>query len=278
MKNISTVLMVLVLVGCKTTGTLQPMATSYQKEIIRDGAQSLLSQKKHTVMVASNSEIVESSGRASFIVVVSNGSTEDFLFSPSNILATAKVPHKDTLRDMKANNNNDQNVNDVLSKVTIEQELHVYTYEELVKEEERRAAMEALALALGSVGRSMQASSAGCQSGYGTVNTYGTYGSSFGTYNYSGYNHAAANAARNVAQAQTNAEFSSAAAESQANRVRLKNIILKENTLLPSGSCGGIVEIQMPSFSGDLSSIPINIEVVADSEVHNFHYRFTRNP
>jgi len=275
MKNIAVILVTLMLVGCKTTGTLQPIVSSNQKAMVRDGMESLFSQRKHTVVMTPNSYTAESSGKASFIVIVSNGSSKDFLLSPSNISATAIIPNKDALENVKADSDDDTDV--VPMKVTKKEELHVYTYEELVKEEEKRAAMQAFAIALGSVGQSMEAANAGYQSGYGTVNTYGTYGSSYGTYNYSGYDYAAANAARSAAQAQTNAEFSSAAAQTQTNLIGLKNTILKAHTLLPNESHGGIIQIQMPAFSEDLSSIPIDIIVMADDEEHNFHYSFSRD-
>lgn len=225
------------------------------------------------------------------MLAVSNGTKQDVLFSTEDISAVALIPNVEKLEEESANNKEDEGSKKEPSVTDAEQalkkhkalphdavDLKIFTYEELVDEEERRAALQAFAVALGGVGRSMQASNAGYQSGYGTYNAYSpSGGSAFGSYNYSSYNYAAAQAAQSAAQAETDLEMSNAMANSEANLRHLRNTILKKHTLLPGETHGGIVQIQMPELSNNLAEVPVLLTVKVGKEEHQFYYQFTKN-
>lgn len=283
------------LAGCQTTGTLSPLAYSGQKQVVRNGQQAILSDKKNIVSVSPASEIVDDGGRASFVVLVTNKSNQDFLISTSDIQADSLVfdTKKSAITQDKSTPNADKklivpeyetatNAKSYLDLykigAVVDLPLKVYSYEELKEEEENRATAQAIAVALGGIGRSMQASNAGYQSGHGSFNTYSPYGgSTYGTYNYSGYNYAAAQAAQNAAQAQTNAEMESASAQSRENMNYLNQAIFKDHTLMPGETHGGIVQVQLPSFANAETSVPVILNVNANGENHKFLFKLNKN-
>lgn len=299
-KNIAVLtFLALGLAGCQTTGTLSPLAYTGQKQVVRDGQQAVLSDKKNIVSIAPVNEVVDNGGRASFLVLVTNQSKKDFLISTNDIQASSLVFDNST-SDVSQDKSQDKieteataepsipefetatNAKAYLASYknssTIDMPLKVYSYEELKKEEDSRATAQAIAIALGGVGRSMQASNAGYQSGYGSFNTYSPYGGPvYGTYNYSGYNYAAAQAAQNAAQAQTNAEIANASAQNRANMDYLNRAIFKDHTLMPGETHGGIVQVQLPSFANSETSMPVILNVNADGEKHSFLFKLKKN-
>ncbi len=259
---------------------------------MRDGQQALLSAKTNVVIVAPANKEVADGARGSFLVAVSNNTKRPVVVSPGKIKATTFVSTRKASGEASVASDS----KDELHKPTFEMAtdaatyvssyqvvfpehhgLKVYTYDELAEEEKERAAMQAVAIALGGVGDAMAATNAGYQSGHGTYNTYGSpSGSTFGTYNYSSYNYGAAQAARNAAQARNSARSEQAMAMHSTNMDKLKGTILKEHTLLPGETYGGIVEIDLPSFATAAFSVPVVIDVEAGNETHTFVYRLTK--
>ncbi len=283
------------LAGCQTTGTLSPLTYAGQKQVVRDGQQAVLSDKKNIVSVSPVNEVVDDGGRASFLVLVTNQSKKDFLISTNDVQASSlvfdnsaseisqdksqgKTDEKLSVPEFEAATNAKAYLASYKNGPTIDMPLKVYSYQELKKEEDSRATAQAIAIALGGVGRSMQASNAGYQSGYGSFNTYSPYGGPvYGTYNYSGYNYAAAQAARNAAQAQTDAEIANASAQNRANMERLALTIFKDHTLMPGETHGGVVQVQLPPFANSETSMPVILNVNANGEKHNFLFKLKKN-
>lgn len=289
------VFLALGLAGCQTTGILSPLTYAGQKQLVRDGQQAVLSHKKNIVSIAPVNEIVDNDGRASFLVLVTNQSKKDFLISINDIQASSlvfdnrlpevsqdksqdKVEEKLSIPEFETATNAKAYLASYKNSSTVDMPLKVYSYEELKKEEDSLATAQAIAIALGGVSRSMQASNAGYQSGYGSFNTYSSYsGPVYGTYNYSGYNYAAAQAAQNAAQAQTNAEIANASAQSRANMDYLNRSIFKDHTLMPGETHGGIVQVQLPSFANSEMSMPVILNVSTNGEKHSFLFKLKKN-
>lgn len=152
------------------------------------------------------------------------------------------------------------------------------TYQDLLKQEKRREAWQALAVGLAAAGRNMQASQAG--NSYGTAtysgNSYGTFGStpysanSFGTATYSGYNAGAAYAAQAIANEQNQRDMQAMQLSQAAKREDLVQV-MKTTTVDLGQAFGGIVQYMIPStVRSSKTAVPITIEVRTGDDVHTF--------
>lgn len=152
------------------------------------------------------------------------------------------------------------------------------TYQDLLKQEKRRGAWQALAVGLAAAGRNMQASQAGNTYGTATYtgNSYGTFGStpytanSYGTATYSGYNAGTAFAAQSVANEQNQRDFQAMHLSQAAKREDLVQV-MKTTTVDHGQAFGGIVQYMIPSaVRSSKAPVPITIEVRTGDEVHTF--------
>jgi hypothetical protein len=142
--------------------------------------------------------------------------------------------------------------------------LHVYTYDELVSEEQTRQTIQAIGVGLGAVGNSMSAASAGNYNATGYVN--GPNGVS--TVNVHGYDPTAAAIAQNRAAAQNEAMISSAVETGQRNLVNLERAVIKDNTLLQGEWYGGQLQFEAPNGS---TSKNYSITVQIGSDAHQIN-------
>lgn len=256
-RMISTSLVVLLLTGCATYGQISSIMAEDQKMIYRDGRETVLSQKKHTVAIALQSETIRSGHRANFIIGVRNGGEDDIVFSTGNIAITMSGS-----KDRAKTNS-----------------LKVYSYEDLVKEEKKRQAWAALATAIGAVGDSLSAASAGYSHTYGSYSgsAYSSYGTSaygHGTYSATTYNPGAAQAAQNAAQTKSAAQFAQIQEEGRATLQALASTILKKQTIFPGEWHGGVVKVRMPRVRKAPTEFVVKINV--DGEEHLFQFKQTK--
>lgn len=158
------------------------------------------------------------------------------------------------------------------------------TYQDLLKQEKRREAWQALAVGLAAAGRNIQASQAGYSYGSATYsgNTYGSLGStpytanSYGTATYSGYNAGAAYAAQSVANEQNQRDLQAMQLGQAARREDLAQI-MKMTTVDHGQAFGGIVQYMIPStVRSSKAPVPITIEVRTGEEVHTFQATLTK--
>lgn len=159
------------------------------------------------------------------------------------------------------------------------------TYDDLMRQQKRREGRRRFAAALGAMGRSMSASSAGYN--YGSVNysgqSYGTYGgtpytaNSYGMGNYSGYNGAAAFAAQQQANRDNQAELAQLEAEQAAARTQIGSY-MKTTTIEPGQAFGGTLQFELPTaLKSSKSPMPLTIEVRTGNETHIFQATFSKN-
>jgi hypothetical protein len=236
--------------GCATYSKISCIESPGQRLIYQDGRETIISAKMNDVAIALESATIRNGARANFIVAVRNGLNKDIIFSTEDI--TAKI--------MTGNSVPGEN-------------MKVYSYDDLVREEKKREKWAAIAAALQGMSDSINAANAGYSNTYGTYSgsVYSNYGSSanvYGTYSSTTYNYAAAQAAQNAANARSEARFDQIAAEGRANLEALSSRILKKQTIFPGNWYGGIVEIQMPKVGGSPNSFVVNVNV--GNELHSF--------
>lgn len=152
------------------------------------------------------------------------------------------------------------------------------TYQDLLKQEQKRAAWQAFAVGLAAAGRNMQASQAGYSYGSTTYtgSTYGSFGStpyaanSYGTATSMGYDAGVAFAAQSVANEQNKRDIQVMQLSQAARREELAQV-MKMTTVDPGQSFGGIVQYMVPSaVRSSKAPVPITIEVRTGDEVHTF--------
>jgi len=239
------------LTGCATYGQLTTLVGPEQQAIFRDGKNTLLSSKLHTVTVSLGSEKIGTNSRADFIVSVRNGSDKNIVFSTENISASLENAAADKSTD-----------------------LHVFSYAELVQEAKNLMALRALSASLQDLAASVNTANAGYTNTTGTyyVSTSPGYGpSTFGTYSATTYDYVAAQAAQNAARAESEARHARVLAEGEAQLRTLETTLLKKQTVFPGEWYGGHIKVEMRPV-GDAASI-IVLKVNLDGEVHTFRFK-----
>jgi hypothetical protein len=210
--------------GCATRETVQFQPKAQQDALVRDGQAALVSRGKNSlVLVRPASRQFARGSRPVFVIGLYNMSRGPLEFRMTNIQAT-------------------QNVNGQLAA------LRVFTYEELVQEEQTRQAVAAIFVGLAAGANAVSASRAGYYNSQSTVYTpRGNY-----TVNTTGYSPTANAIAQANAAAQNEAMISATVERGQANLANLERGVIKDNTLLPGEWYGGQVHIQ-PLASDDSS-------------------------
>lgn len=208
-----------------------------QDAIIRDGQPAIVSRLKNSiVIVRPASRQFQAGRRPVYVVAMYNLTNAPLQFSVASVSVTQRL--------------NGQMV-----------ALKVYNYDELVGEERRRQAVQALATGLAAAGNSMSAANAGYY--HGTANVYGSGG--MATVNVSGYDPTAAAIAQNRAAAQNEAMIADTIATGQRNMDMLEHSVIKDNTLLSGEWYGGQLQFDPPAGSGGKS---YTITVPVGSDVH----------
>jgi hypothetical protein len=255
MKGLLSVAVALAVCGCASNDRISLVADQTQQALTRDGVPALVSSKRQVVMLRPASAVVQSRGRPTFIVAVYNPGKRPVEFHAAGISAQ---------------------LNSASGPVSI----HVYSYEELVGEVQRKQRWAAFGAALQGVGASMAAANAGYTrtTGLYSGNTYGRYSgalngtysaSTTGTFSATTYDSGRAYVAQQYAAAQTAANFAAIEAQGKQALDSLQDSILKDNTVLPGEWVGGVVVLDAPSKSGD-GTATYRIDVSLPGEVHSF--------
>lgn len=257
--NFSAYLLITALtVGCAVPIKTDAVATGGQQRIFRDGIPALISSKQSVVLVSPSTVVREGKDRLRLVVSVVNISTTTFDLNTTDFSATVDG-----------------------------RQLKILTYDEITREIKSKQAWAAFGMALAG---GMQAASAQQQAGYarttgtynsntaGTVNAYGTRGSTYGNYNsntsgtYEGwaYNPAAGQAAAAAVNAQTSANIANLQANGQSALNEAARNILKQTTVFPQNSHGGqivLAEFEVPEI-GALLELTAKIQ----GEIHQFQF------
>lgn len=240
--------------GCATYGSLTAVPSRGERSVFQDGQNTIISTQLNTVAVTPRSNRIKSGDQGAFVIAVHNGLTNDLVFSTENVSASDTVNGR-------------------------VEALHVYTYDQLVAQEKRRQAWAAFAVALAGATDSINAANAGYSHTYGTYSgsAYASNGVSaygYGNYSSTTYNYAAAQAAQNVANANTSARFAALAEQGQENLRALSSAILKKQTVFPGTWYGGVVMVSLPSVTSTRQQVRLDVEV--GGEHHEFLYNLEK--
>ena len=229
----------LALLGCVTTEKAYFKPTAGQEAIVRDGNSAIVSKKPRSiVMVRPAQREMSPGGRPVYVIAAYNDGPNSTLLSVSGI----------TVEQMA----NGQPIG----------ELKVFTYEDLVREEQARQVMAAILVGVAAGANSAAASNAGYYNSQSTVYTpRGT-----ATVYTSGYSPAAASIARNTASYENAAMTSAVIERGQQNMATLENQVLKDNTIMPGEWVGGQVHIAPPA--NNEAGKEYRMTVVVGSDVH----------
>lgn len=234
--------------GCASTDAVDMLASSDQQAITRDGSPSLISAKRHVVMLQASDSQMDSGGRPSYVLAIRNMQSGYLQFSPAEIRAYR----------VQADG----------SQVA----LKVYSYEELVTEEKHRQTMAAVGAALAGAANAYNAANAGYSTTTGTFNAYNNYGGrAYGTYQSSTYNSYQAYSAQQLASAQTSANFAAIRAEGANNLMALRGSIIRAHTLAPGEWYGGEIILDKPKKNNGQAQYTIVVSL--DGEEYAFNVR-----
>ncbi len=238
--------------GCATYGRISGIPSDGQKSVFKDGRKTIISIKQNTVALAPDTKTVTSGQRGDFVIAVNNGTSQDILFSTEDVTASA-------------------NTNGPFTS------LKVFSYDDLIAEEKNRKAWAAVAAALQGAADSMNAAKAGYSNTSGTYsgstyNSNGTRTYGYGSYSTTTYNYAAAQAARNTAQANSEARFARLESEGRENLQNLSSTILKKETIVPGAWYGGIVKVDLP----EVVEQPQEIKLVVNVAGEHHEFKFTQ--
>ncbi len=197
------------------------------------------------VMLRPNKAMVPGNERPAFTLAVRNGGVKPENLMISGISASQAVKGK-------------------------QQQVRLYRYEELVQEEQTRQAWLAFGAALGGVGRAMSASNAGYVTTTGSVQGYGRYGSTYGTYSATTYDPLRAQIAQQNAAAETEADFAAIRASGEQSLAKLQMTILKDNTVMPGEWIGGTIVLAPPEYADQSPSTSYSVTVNFGGELHEF--------
>lgn len=238
----------LLLQGCVSTYKLDPQVQKGQQEVYQEGVETIISNKKAYIAVRSSTNTYTSENRPTIVVSVLNKTNKSFNFSTENI------------------------------QVFVDGKAHkVFTYDELVEEIKTKQAWAAVATAIGGASKSYNASQAGYSYTTGSYNSYATtnYGTSaygYGNYSSTTYNYAAAQQAREAANAQTQYEMQNINNQANASLSDLKATILKKTTIPPKGFHGGYVAFENIPDSDKPHDIKVLINVAGQQHKFVFNH------
>lgn len=255
MKGMLSVGILLLLCGCASNDHISLVADQSQQALTRDGVPALLSTKRQVVLLRPASSLIQSAGRPAFVIAVYNPGKRPVELRASGITAQ---------------------LNDAGGPVN----LHVYSYEELVAEVQRKQKWAAFGAALQGAALAMNAANAGYThtNGIYSGNSYGRYSGALngtyssatsGTFSATTYDPGRAFAAQQYANAQTTANFAAIQVQGRQALDQLQTAILKDNTILPGEWVGGIVVLDAPTKGRD-GSATYRIDVQLAGEVHSF--------
>lgn len=254
--NYITLVLCFMLCSCATTSiNYAPMVSDTAKLIYNDGTESLHSEKLNVVVIGVNKDFETKRNRTAFTLAIKNNSEDPFNISYENI----EVFHS----------SNGELIN-----------LSLISYEQLVKEENSKAAWAALAVGLSAAANSYNASMAGYSNTYGSNsgNIYSNYGDS---YNYSGYSYTStydsgkAYAAQSIANAE-NQKLANEVSQNYKNKLQLlKNNILKNHTLFPNSWHGGVIQVENPLEFTNGDSIIFDLSTGKES--HRLNFTISKN-
>ena len=246
--------------GCSVYGTLEPLPEGEQQQTMYMKGDRVLTSAAGNFVSILVPRVIESGEPFAVTVQTGNGGAAPYDFSPANITSGFQTPQ-----------GND--------------ELHVYTLEELQDQIHTRARIATFLYALAGVANAYSASmsagtstTTGSFSGNYTANMY-NYGSGYtngygdlnGTYTQETYNPWERQQAVAAADAQMQANIVSVAQSSGSLLNALSEKYLQINTVMPGTTTGGRVSIDGFRFGSDGGTVEFIIR--AGEETHRLKFK-----
>jgi hypothetical protein len=239
LKILLTLLALSVLSGCASTVKISALPGNDTEQIFRAGIPSLMSKKKHVVMISPEAMTRPNSSRPTFILSVTNLTDKSIEVDTTSVTASL---------DGKS--------------------LKVFTFDEVQAEIKRRQAISAALVAFGGA---LQASAAQQQASYSQYGGQYNTGAYSGTYQGWSYNPAAGQAAANAVNMQTQQNLSSIRQSGESALREAASNLLQRTTLLPGKSYGGKVVFANVSVEKE-GGRELIIDVDLRDEVHSFRF------
>lgn len=209
-----------------------------QKEILRDGVPSLISEKRHVVMLRPASQHQVRSGRPKLVVAVLNRGKEPVTVRVSDIRAADRVAKNAAIR--------------------------IYQHQELAAEVEAKKNAALTLAVIGGVAGALSASQAGYSHTTGSV-----YGAGYtGSYSSTTYSAAAAQYAADRNAAVTGSNIAAIQESGEVQLAQLQDTILKDHTVMPGEWHGGMIVLDPPMKSE--KGAEYTVELSIDGETHAF--------
>ncbi len=227
-KKISAVALAILLAGCVTGQTTSFRAGAGQIALVRDGRPSVASDKaKTSVVLVPSARQAPVGARSSLVVAIQNRSAQPLTFRLAGVHAEQRSGEADG------------------------RSLKVFTYEDLVAEEQARQVAAAILVGVAAGANAAAAS-------HSSRNPY-----------VSAWN-------QHVATRENSEMMSSVAAQGSLNLATLEKTIIKDNTLMPGEWYGGVMQIEPPATSGPEQSSAYSLDIEVGGEHHVFEV--TQNP
>ena len=240
LKGISTALCAVLLSGCFAE-VARFSAQPGQEAIVRDGVPAIISRKPGSIaMLRPAKRQFQSGARPSYVLAVFNPTNRALNFSLVNVGVNQ-------FKDGAPTRN-----------------LHVYSYDDLMREEQTRQFFSALLVVTAAAANTYSASRQGYYNANATV--YGPGGVS--TVHVTGYSPMANAIAQDRASAQNEAMIASAIEQGQQNMAVLERAVIKENTVMPGEWYGGQLIFDAPQNDGGKN---FQITVQLGSDRHEFN-------
>lgn len=224
----------------KDTFSLTPSAG--QEAMVRDGVPALVSSKRHIAFIRPAASQQASADRPRFVIALLNRGKQPATFSVATVAVEVARPRKVRLR--------------------------VYTHHELMAEVESRRNAQLVVSALAGAAGAVSASQAGYGYTTGSYTRTSPYGASHGTYSATNYNPAIAQAAANANADRTADNMVAIEGQAQGMLNQLQASVIKDHTLMPGESHGGLIVVDAPEKSDAGAEYTITLQF--DGEVHTF--------
>lgn len=236
---ITSLIALLGLSGCASTVQISSVPDKNTTPIYRSGIPSLMSQKKHTVMISPEATTRRNASRPAFILSITNQSASSIEVDTTSVAAS---------REGKS--------------------MKVFSFTEIQAEIRRQQAVSAFLVGLSGAMQASAAQQQASYSQYGGTYRSGSYG---GTYSGWSYNPAAGQAAANAVNAQTQQNLAAIRQQGEGALAAAANTLLQRTTVLPGTSYGGKVLLANTTVEkGKPVELVIDIDLV--DEVHTFRF------
>lgn len=239
MRFLAALLFSALLAGCASTVFLMPVAGNDQRLTYSNGDPVLASIKTHVVILRIPGTVIQSGKDVDFAISINNPTSSDVLFSTENVTASWKGTP-----------------------------LKVYSFEEMMADEQRQQSIQRTGLALQAFGAALSGgTSTTREQGSYTTTLTGPGGTARGYGTYSGDSTTYDPAAGAVANAAVNQQIRSFQSDAQRRIAYLDHAMLRKHTVAPNSSHGGLVRVQMPP-AGSVERILVTVTIPPDT--HTF--------